>query len=370
MNENASLKIWQTLQPMVRKEVAKGTESSVKSKKMVVTTAYNTSTKTVGVTEAFGKEIQVPVAGMINPDRLRVGTSVWVIALHGSWSNAIVCMLGDGQIPPANFAPRNLLDNSDFTNPVNQRNITSKDATFTGYTIDRWIVQNTGSLFTLDSNGLNLAAETSFKYIYQRLNNVTVGKTYTLAACLSDGTIGTLTFTLTTTTGGFAWLKAAKISDSLRLGVGHSANIPLFAALSNINDTAARIVWAALYEGSYTADTLPPYVPKPYVVELAECQRYYVRLRLGVGFYGFVGSGGSTAYLYFDLPQQMRMANPTATTTGRFFIRATSGSVNATTISYSTIYGKQLELAVVVSMTANTPFTGYAESAIEISADL
>lgn len=33
--------------------------------------------------------------------------------------------------------------------------------------------------------------------------------------------------------------------------------------------------WAALYEGAYTADTLPPYVPKGYAAELAECQRYY-----------------------------------------------------------------------------------------------
>lgn len=97
MNDNASLKIWQTLQPMVRKEVAKGTESSVKSKKMVVTTAFNTATKTVGVKEAFGKEIQVPVAGTINPSSLTVGTAVWVVALHGSWSNAMVWMRGDGE---------------------------------------------------------------------------------------------------------------------------------------------------------------------------------------------------------------------------------------------------------------------------------
>ena len=97
MNDNASLKIWQTLQPMVRKEVAKGTESSVKSKKMVVTTAFNAATKTVGVKEAFGKEIQVPVAGTINPSSLTVGTAVWVVALHGSWSNAMVWMRGDGE---------------------------------------------------------------------------------------------------------------------------------------------------------------------------------------------------------------------------------------------------------------------------------
>lgn len=96
MSDNASLRIWQALQPMIRKEITKGTESSVKSKKMVVTTAYNTTTRTVGVTEAFGSEIQVPVAGGVNPNSLTVGRAVWVIALHGSWSNAMVCMFGDG----------------------------------------------------------------------------------------------------------------------------------------------------------------------------------------------------------------------------------------------------------------------------------
>lgn len=200
------------------------------------------------------------------------------VSWHG---NALDSEKLGGKAPEYYIQPRNLLDNSDFTNPVNQRNITSCDTTFTGYTIDRWIVQNTSSLFTLDSDGLNLAAETSFKYIYQRLNNVTVGKTYTLAACLSDGTIGTLTFTLTSTTNSFTWLKETKISDSLRIGVAHSASIPLFVALSNVNDATARIVWTALYEGEYTADTLPPYVPKGYAAELAECQRYYLRQPTG-----------------------------------------------------------------------------------------
>ena len=40
---------------------------------------------------------------------------------------------------------------------------------------------------------------------------------------------------------------------------------------------ATVIAWAALYEGSYTADTLPPYTPKGYAAELAECQRYYIK---------------------------------------------------------------------------------------------
>lgn len=35
------------------------------------------------------------------------------------------------------------------------------------------------------------------------------------------------------------------------------------------------VYWAALYEGAYTEETLPVYTPKPYNVELSECQRYY-----------------------------------------------------------------------------------------------
>ena len=42
-----------------------------------------------------------------------------------------------------------------------------------------------------------------------------------------------------------------------------------------IRESAAYIRWAALYEGAYTADTLPAYVYKGYAAELAECQRYF-----------------------------------------------------------------------------------------------
>lgn len=345
MSDNASLKIWQTLQPMVRKEVAKGTESSVKSKKMVVTTAYNASTKTVGVTEAFGKEIQVPVAGMINPDRLLVGTSVWVIALHGSWSNAMVCMLGDGQIPPAVFAPVNLLDNSDFRNPVNQRGGTSYNST--SMTIDRWEVLS--GTFIVNSGYIS----TGFVQQKMLIGNLT--GVHTLAAKCKDGTL-------------------LVYSQEITSSYSYTEARPAFGAwgdgLVRITLPAGEYVWAALYEGEYTAETVPPYVPKGYGVELAECQRYYVRLRYGNAFYGFVGSSGSIAYLYFDLPQQMRISNPTATTTGRFFLRGESSSVSASTISNVVTLGKQIEISVAVSMTANKPFNGYAESAVEVSADL
>ena len=173
------------------------------------------------------------------------------------------------------LTPHNLLDNSDFRNPVNQRGITTTDSSFTGYMLDRWIVQNSGTLVTLDSNGLNVAASSGAKYLFQRLNNVKNGKTYTFAAALSNGTIGVCAFTLSSTTSTWEWIKEVHVSSSFQISVAHSDWMPLFVAMSNLTDTSARIIWAALYEGSYTSDTLPPYVSKGYAAELAEFRREF-----------------------------------------------------------------------------------------------
>lgn len=69
-----------------------------------------------------------------------------------------------------------------------------------------------------------------------------------------------------------------------------------------------NIYWAALYEGSYTADTLPAYVPKDN--ELAECERYHVPIGSAVWMTGFfkVGEG-----LVVEIPaaRNMRINNAT-----------------------------------------------------------
>lgn len=251
-----------------------------------------------------------------------------------------------GKAPEYYLSPRNLLDNSDFRNPVNQRGITTLTASGHTYTIDRWY----------SYAGLSLTVS-PFSFSGREINQLLEGTysgRYTLAAKKTDGTVLVKTAEIS---NAYSWSDSA-----LAFGVS-SGN-------TRISIPPGEYEWAALYEGEYTAETLPPYVPKPYVGELAECQRYYVRLKSGIAFYGFVGSSGSNAYLYFDLPQQMRISNPTATTTGRFFLRGESSSVSASTISNVVTLGKQIEISVAVSMTANKPFNGYAESAVEVSSDL
>ena len=55
------------------------------------------------------------------------------------------------------------------------------------------------------------------------------------------------------------------------------------AILQGANKSEWYCSWIALYEGSYTADTLPPYVPKGYAAELAACNAAPVDLGGGYG---------------------------------------------------------------------------------------
>ena len=72
-----------------------------------------------------------------------------------------------------------------------------------------------------------------------------------------------------------------------------------------------NIYWAALYEGSYTADTIPAYQPKGYAAELSECQRYYYAVDNELFLSAWADKNGCLDYTVL-LPQTMR-AIPTVT---------------------------------------------------------
>lgn len=149
---------------------------------------------------------------------------------------------------------RNLLDNSDFRNPVNQRGASS----YTGnvYTIDRWALwwdDTTNGTLTINDDGITVT-----KWLFQNLENVDPDKEYTFAVSTANG----------------LHVVSGKPSESATDGV-ISLIVNGYVQV-NVNNPG-KMYWAALYEGSYTADTLPTYVPKGYGAELAECRRYYRR---------------------------------------------------------------------------------------------
>jgi microcystin-dependent protein len=136
---------------------------------------------------------------------------------------------------------QNLLDNSDFRNPVNQRGQTSYN-TVNKCGIDRWF-QRSDSSMTVNSGYITVNSG----YIKQWVASAENGKRYTFAVCDTNNVI--------TISNQRGW-------DSTK--ECYYVQIP-----------TGNYKWAALYEGEYTAETLPPYIPKGYSTELAECKRYY-----------------------------------------------------------------------------------------------
>lgn len=191
-----------------------------------------------------------------------------------------------GKAPEYYIQPRNLLDNSDFTNPVAQAGYNGIHGA-TKYICDRWISWDADATF----NGKNVTLQT---FADQHINPEVIDETkqYTIAIGLADGRKLVDHGDLSTGFGMWATCWAGKGSDGVlyaRLGGGQS------------------IVWAALYEGVYTAETVPPYTPKGYAAELAECQRYFYR-HDGVVYLTTRGDSYQTCHVYF--PTSMR-ATPT-----------------------------------------------------------
>lgn len=155
-------------------------------------------------------------------------------------------------------APRNLLDNSDFRNPVNQLGITT--FTGSGYTIDRWLTRESTTATTIDSNGITISGSGGRLRQYLEKTVIDTTKTYTLAAMDSNGRLDVRYGKLSQTPG----------TDMVWAGVT-GEGLPYFALA-----TGHTYVWAALYEGEYTAETLPRYQPKGYMVEALNCGALHV----------------------------------------------------------------------------------------------
>lgn len=193
---------------------------------------------------------------------------------------------------------RNLLDNSNFTNPVNQRGKTSYSGAV--YGIDRWKGANSSSAITLESNGIKLTANGTWQMIYQLFPLGTFsGKTITFAVCDSDGIIyaGNAKFP----TSGETATPINHAESGVNLTFDARNGIEAFRiGLSNVASSDKTFVWAAAYEGEYTAETLPEYRPKGYAAELLECMRYYQ-----------IRSANNISAL--DMRPLMRLSNPTIT---------------------------------------------------------
>lgn len=165
-------------------------------------------------------------------------------------------------------APRNFLDNSDFTSLVAQAGISGKHGSVI-YVADRW---------KLTSGTVTYTAGTGLK-----LN-------------------GTITQVLEKAPTGGSWFVGM---------ASGTATIVLNGNIITITSSGGVIKWAALYEGAYTEANRPGYQPKGYAAELAECRRYYL---YGV-FAVTIGSQYGASKSIFSICIDEMRVTPSATIT-------------------------------------------------------
>lgn len=94
MDQDEAMKIWKSLLPMMKSLIKEECRGFVNRRKMQVTTAYSSSTGTIGVTESFGQEIFIPASSAAQS--VPVGNSVWVESWYGK-NNMIAMYPGNMQ---------------------------------------------------------------------------------------------------------------------------------------------------------------------------------------------------------------------------------------------------------------------------------
>ena len=200
-------------------------------------------------------------------------------------------------------APRNLLDNSDFRNPVNQRGQTSYTLnSWGGYCIDRWAAHSAGANVTIGPDGLILSG-----CIYQAISSDVVsmynGKVLTFAVKIA----GTVYCCSGEVNQIGTWHNSARLDTPYgHISFETEDNNNMYVIIDN-STTPSVVEWSALYEGEYTAETLPEYQPKGYGAELAECQRYY-REYDAITLVPWVYEGTSKRHYRLNFDTPMRVA--------------------------------------------------------------
>lgn len=367
---NGTIAIWEKLKPLVGAEIAQQTRSCCQMVQMVVATPYDAQTQTVGVREAFAAAINIPVSGSVDTEKLTKGVSVWVALPFGSYSNAIVVMLGDGETgyaanagmlggkKPAYYLPaRTLLVNGYFADPVNQRG--ASVYTTAGHDIDRWKHLNSNLTVEIVDGGVKLTNGTTTGLAWQQVFDGDLdGKTVTAALCEADGTITVGSGTVTAAPVEADTVVFIVRSDDEKYSVvfyknaGGLYSYRIFVAAGE----TVTLRWAALYEGEYTAETLPPFQPRGYVTELAECRWYFRRHKYG-DTYATVGNGMAytSSQVWINVPRQpMRIAAPTVSTSSTTLgVYAGSAATNATGLAIAKISDDYLRFTANATGIAN-----------------
>ena len=250
----------------------------------------------------------------------------------------------------------NLLDNSDFRNPVNQRGFAGGAPSGDNvYFIDRWkTIQSAASNIeiSLSDSGLGIHVLSGLAGIKQILPRPKTDVTF---AAKVNGKIALVYSSYSE--GAFM-----TTDEDIRLFVEWSEDTIQVCMRNNTSEeTQYSVEWAALYEGEYTVDTIPMYYPKGYAAEMLECKRYLQVFPYSYSFF-FGTSGdvnGSGARMLVPLNIPMYIESPTVPT---FMVNISTndGFVKQTTFTASVVRANGPWLSLYGDFAESASTTAYA----------
>ena len=251
----------------------------------------------------------------------------------------------------------NLLDNSDFTNPVNQRGAGSYSGAGI-YSIDRWKLwggYNVDShTLTFQSANAVSVAGLSACLLMQREAGISVGEMLTLSASVNS----TVYKKAITITGS----ETAYNMGAFYFICGYNSDSAFFEIA--ITSGSISIEWMKVEKGSVAT----PYVPKAFGDEFLECLRYFVG-GVGIGSAGIVS--GSTFRVLIPTPVPMRTAPSVTVKVADNVVY--NGTFKALTTTVSNITrqrnGIHLHIGMAASGVNNYPGIAYGLQC-DLSADL
>lgn len=193
--------------------------------------------------------------------------ALWRVSVTGSVISPPVPLfksMANFQSMRAALGAVNLLDNSDWTEPVNTLGNTVYRGL--GFSIDRWVVPNDSAALTIGSGYIliqndHTSASVNFTNRLRR-GTLTNGKTYTGVIYLADGTV--ISGSGICVDGGVTLTDASQ-AVAMKITTGTSYDSAILAVNPG---KSARINYVALYKGEFGPNSLPPYVPRGYEVEM------------------------------------------------------------------------------------------------------
>lgn len=274
-----------------------------------------------------GYNVQIDPSGEVYDPTITVDTKTDINGiLSGNGTNVVGLTPTETRINIGAASNPNLLDNWDFRNPVNQRGLTSYEASGTSYvyTIDRWRAYN--STVNVIDGALSVTASDSNNG-YKRINQIIdrplkAGTTVTASCAISQATATSrLLFRLVDGSTGIASKQVPNISEPTILTLTFKLTADLsspgveFLSYNSLNEGWSITITAAKLEIG-TVSTLENDPSADYAVELAKCQRHYIRLKpASASSYSIIGGcaatiSGTQCISLIPTPVTMRI-NPT-----------------------------------------------------------